>query len=287
MAASLSARPSHRVALEDVIRDAFADQHSVGAAVAVRVRDRNVIAAYNLPILAHRLTTPGSAIKPFVLAFMLEKQILRSDERIVCRRPLSIAGKRLDCSHPEGLTPFNAEEALAFSCNSYFVEAAARLRPGELERRLIDLGFTRSSRLVADEALGRVSQTRTMAERQMLAIGAVGIEITPLELASAYVTLAQKTPHATESESVIFAGLRDATDSGLARVAASQKITTAGKTGTASDPGQAHTHAWFAGFAPAENPEVVVVVFVERGRGSVEASTIARRIFDAYAERRK
>jgi penicillin-binding protein 2 len=61
----------------------------------------------------------------------------------------------------------------------------------------------------------------------------------------------------------------------------------AGKTGTAqmiahsrADRGQ--DHAWFAAFAPARDPEVVVVVLVERGgRGGQVAAPIARKILNA------
>lgn len=61
----------------------------------------------------------------------------------------------------------------------------------------------------------------------------------------------------------------------------------AGKTGTAqmiansrADRGQ--DHAWFAAFAPARDPEVVVVVLVERGgRGGQVAAPVARKILNA------
>jgi penicillin-binding protein 2 len=61
----------------------------------------------------------------------------------------------------------------------------------------------------------------------------------------------------------------------------------AGKTGTAqsiaksrADRGQ--DHAWFASFAPADDPEVVVVVLVERGgKGGQVAAPIARKIYEA------
>ncbi|HEY7650986.1 MAG TPA: penicillin-binding protein 2 [Methylomirabilota bacterium] len=61
----------------------------------------------------------------------------------------------------------------------------------------------------------------------------------------------------------------------------------AGKTGTAqmvahsrADRGQ--DHAWFAAFAPVRDPEVVVVVLVERGgRGGQVAAPIARKILNA------
>ncbi|MBV9171761.1 MAG: penicillin-binding protein 2, partial [Chloroflexi bacterium] len=55
----------------------------------------------------------------------------------------------------------------------------------------------------------------------------------------------------------------------------------AGKTGTAEyegpvdDHNNLPTHGWFTGFAPADNPEVTVTVFVEHGGGTNDASPIA------------
>jgi penicillin-binding protein 2 len=62
----------------------------------------------------------------------------------------------------------------------------------------------------------------------------------------------------------------------------------AGKTGTAEFEGPLDdkkalpTHGWFTGFAPADNPEISVTVFVERGTGTTDASPIAARIFRRY-----
>ncbi len=275
-----------RVSFESQIRKAFGAQQ--GAAVVIEVRSGKVLTSYNTPVLTRRIATPGSAIKPFVLELLLEKHVVRGDETIACRRPLTIAGKRLNCSHPPELSSFDAADALAFSCNSYFVTAAARLRSGELERRLLELGFTRTSGLLDGEGEGRITTSRNTAERQLLAIGAGGIQVTPLELASAYLQLARvNAKETTAAQEVVLTGLRNAVDYGLARNAGVQELSVAGKTGTASDPGNPLTHAWFAGFAPAEKPEVVVVVFVERGRGSLEAAGIAHKIFSAYAEQRR
>ena len=61
----------------------------------------------------------------------------------------------------------------------------------------------------------------------------------------------------------------------------------AGKTGTAqsvanSDARRGQDHAWFASFAPADDPQVVVVVLVERGgKGGQVAAPIARRIYES------
>jgi len=69
----------------------------------------------------------------------------------------------------------------------------------------------------------------------------------------------------------------------------------AGKTGTAeaaeSKPGVSDEikrwllddHAWFVGYAPARNPEIVVCVFLEHGHsGSKAAAPVATRIFKSY-----
>ncbi len=60
----------------------------------------------------------------------------------------------------------------------------------------------------------------------------------------------------------------------------------AGKTGTAPAGEGAWTHAWFAGYAPAQNPQIVLVVFLENGHGGSEAAGVARQVFQAFAESR-
>jgi cell division protein FtsI/penicillin-binding protein 2 len=57
----------------------------------------------------------------------------------------------------------------------------------------------------------------------------------------------------------------------------------AGKTGTALTDEGPWTHAWFAGYAPAEKPEIVLVVFLEKGHGGTDAASVAREIFAAFA----
>lgn len=277
-----------RTELEADIDQSLAGRHA--ASVVVRVRDGRVLAAHDVATLSRRVATPGSSIKPFVLQLLLEKGSVSPDDTIACRRGLTLAGKRLNCSHPPEMQTFNAENALAFSCNSYFVTAAARLKPGDLERRFRELGFAQPSGLLAQsgEGEGRISTTRTLEDRELLAIGVAGIEVTPLEMASAYLQLARLDPRtATGPEKVVLAGLRDSTSYGMGQNAKSRMLSVSGKTGTASDAPNPYTHAWFAGFAPAENPEVVVVVFVERGRGSVEAAELASAIFAAYAGHRQ
>jgi penicillin-binding protein 2 len=69
----------------------------------------------------------------------------------------------------------------------------------------------------------------------------------------------------------------------------------AGKTGTAQVVGKEHyakagnfeDHAWFAGFAPSRNPEIVVVVFIEHGgQGGDAAAPVARAVLETYYKKK-
>lgn len=69
---------------------------------------------------------------------------------------------------------------------------------------------------------------------------------------------------------------------GTGRAAIVPGIRVAGKSGTAQNP-HGNTHAWFAAFAPFENPEICVVVFVEQGgMGGAVAAPIVQKIIQKY-----
>lgn len=259
-----------------------------GTALVLDVQSGKLLASKNLDLAATRLATPGSTIKPFVLAALLKSPGFNPDARLMCRRKLNIAGHSLDCSHPTTPEALNATEALAYSCNSYFAESSKVLQRDSLVRELRQRGFTTATGLATSEAIGRIRSPKTNDEARLLALGADLIEVTPLELASAYRKLALdiRDPHTQPQRALVASGLRAATDYGMASNAQVESTSVAGKTGTASDPGFITTHAWFVGFAPADKPEIVVLIFLERGRG-LEAAALARGIFEAYASEHK
>jgi penicillin-binding protein 2 len=87
---------------------------------------------------------------------------------------------------------------------------------------------------------------------------------------------------------------------GTGTAAQVEGVEVAGKTGTAEfceivevQPGEQDcrrddednlpTHAWFTAYAPFENPEIVLVVFIyDGGEGSANALPVAKTILDAY-----
>jgi len=87
-------------------------------------------------------------------------------------------------------------------------------------------------------------------------------------------------------------GLRGAVAWGTSRRADLPEVAVAGKTGTAEFPGPRDekgnlpTHAWFTAFAPYEDPEIALVVFVASGgEGSTTAVPIAAEILRYYFSR--
>ena len=59
----------------------------------------------------------------------------------------------------------------------------------------------------------------------------------------------------------------------------------AGKTGTAENPGDS-PHAWFVGYAPADDPQIAIAVVVENsGEGSVAAAPIFRSLVEVFLQK--
>ncbi len=81
-------------------------------------------------------------------------------------------------------------------------------------------------------------------------------------------------------------------DSGTGTAARIPGVAVAGKTGTAQTTDTAAPHAWFTGFAPADQPKVAVAVVVEHGgnlgseaTGGAVAAPIARAVMQAALSR--
>ncbi len=94
-------------------------------------------------------------------------------------------------------------------------------------------------------------------------------------------------PVSPENLATVRAGMRRSVTDGVAKAAAIANVAVAGKTGTAEfgevlPNGKHPTHGWFVGFAPYDDPQIAVVVFVQRGSGGADASPAAAQIMDYY-----
>ncbi len=99
----------------------------------------------------------------------------------------------------------------------------------------------------------------------------------------------RQLPLSTETLEIVRQGMRAAVTAGTAHRINLAEVAVAGKTGTAEYPGPRDeegnlpTHAWFIGFAPYDEPEIAIVVFVSGGHeGAKVAVPIAARVVRHY-----
>jgi len=271
-----------KVALQQAVDHTMAGRR--GTAVVIDVATGKVLAAYHLDVAAQRVALPGSSVKTFTLMALLESGKINDQTTLMCRRSLSVGGHQLNCTHPDMKQPFDPATALAYSCNTYFARLATRLSPSELRDSFVKFGFSSPSGLAPKEATGSVVLAQTQAELQMEAIGEGGVHITPLELLRAYQSVAILAQKHDPRLAPVFAGLEGSVSYGMGHLARpDSSMSVAGKTGTSLVEEGTWRHGWFAGYAPAERPEVVFVIFLEKGHGPTDAASVARDIFTAYA----
>ncbi|WP_164981550.1 penicillin-binding transpeptidase domain-containing protein [Silvibacterium dinghuense] len=205
-------------------------------------------------------STPGSAIKPFLLTYALKHGIVDANTRVYCRRTLHVAGRSLPCSHPNDQPLLDAEDALAASCNTWFASLAQRMTAQDLQAALQQTGLPYSTTHF-DEPDDRI----------LTVLGLENVSTTPIQMAIAYRALFLHEAHT----SVVWNGLRDSVAYGMANHARIKGAGVLGKTGTASNPGEWWTHGWFAGGIPNR---FVLVIYVPRGDGGI-AATLASHVF--------
>ncbi|KMT21079.1 peptidoglycan D,D-transpeptidase FtsI family protein [Clostridium cylindrosporum] len=72
-------------------------------------------------------------------------------------------------------------------------------------------------------------------------------------------------------------------DDGTGTNAKIRGIEIAGKTGSAEDASKNATHAWFIGFAPANDPQIAIAIVVENGGvGGKRAASAAKKVLETY-----
>lgn len=85
---------------------------------------------------------------------------------------------------------------------------------------------------------------------------------------------------------IVRQGMRQTITSGSATSLQSVPVAVAGKTGTAQWSTTKDPHAWFTGFAPYDEPKIVVTVLLEEGRGETHpAIPLAKEILTWYFSR--
>jgi penicillin-binding protein 2 len=234
---------------------------------------------------------------------------------VPCTGGYQFGSRYFRCWDRNGHGNVNLAQAIEKSCDVYFYQLGLRLSLRRLVAGGISLGFADRSGIDLPNENKPTFPLRDVeayynsrygprgwsnAVTLNLSIGQGENDQTVANMARFYTALATDG-HAAKPEVVknrpertqIFelsptqmAGIREAlagvvTARGTAGSAAIRGVVLAGKTGTAQNPPRPD-HAWFVGFAPADDPKIVVAVMLEFGEHGYYAARIASRVIEFY-----
>ena len=274
---------------------------------------RGALSAVNTPF------EPGSTLKPFTVAALLQHRLASmSDVVDVGDGRWEVEGRVLHDTHTEGR--LTIREALRESSNVGIAKAAQALTPGLQYENLRDFGF---GSLTGIELPGEVSGTLRLPEDwsgQSAASLAIGYEVsvTPLQMAMAYGALAnggllmaprlvrelrdadgsvmerfepQVVRRVVDADVAAAVGraLVDVVEDGTGTSARLGSFLVAGKSGTArwngGDGYEAGAYSSsFVGYFPADRPQLVVFVKLDRPQDAYYGGAVAAPVTRATME---
>jgi len=284
------------------------DPARVGAADAEALRNRAISWTYE----------PGSTMKAITVAAALDKGVITPTTSYQDVGYAVIGGRKLCNAQCKVYGPTTVTQILARSQNAGAVFVASKLGAADLNAYLKSFGF--GQRTGVDLSAETTGIVRPLAEWYPVDLGTIsfgqGLSVTPLQLASAYAAIAnggtlyqpyvvasrrdadgehRTAPVAVrrviseETSATLVTMLTATVDNGIANAAALKGYSVAGKTGTAqipSDEGRYVDDAYissFAGFVPAIDPRMVVVVVLEKPQSKLLGTVPAMNTFKAIA----
>lgn len=280
----------------------------------------SLISSDSSSILLNRATQglypPGSTFKMVTaLEYIRENPDSYQEYSFNCPGYYQIGESKIRCYHGTSHGTVSFTKSFAKSCNSSFAKIGLGLDKDSFSKTLEDLLFGRELPLTLNYSKSsvKISEDMSVDEMMQTSIGQGKTQITPIHLnmitcaianggilMKPYVVDRVENDEGTvvksfqafsygrlieESEAKALSDLLIAVvESGSASKLSSTEYTAAGKTGSAEyNNVKGDSHAWFTGFAPAEDPEVCITIIVEgAGSGGDYAVPIARRLFDAY-----
>ncbi|MBO5093784.1 MAG: penicillin-binding protein 2 [Lachnospiraceae bacterium] len=262
------------------------------------------------------LYPPGSTFKIVTaLEYIRENPDTYQNYHFSCKGSFGSGEDVINCYHGSKHGAVDLKKSFAKSCNSSFANIGLALDKKQFAQTLDKLLFNRKLPLsgVYNESKLEIAEDESDGEMMQNAIGQGRTQITPVHLAlitaavandgvlmkprmisriesGAGVKLKEYSAEkygalmSAEEAAVLQEYMEAVVEEGTATKLSGLSYTAAGKTGSAEYSLQKEeSHAWFTGYAPAEDPQLVVTVIIEgAGSGGDYAVPMARRVFDAY-----
>jgi penicillin-binding protein 2 len=266
---------------------------------------------------------PGSTFKPIMALAGLDTGIIDPEWTVHCSGGASFYGHYHRCHDARGHGTVNLLSGIVHSCDVYFYNVGNRIGIDTIAKyaKLAGLGMKTGIDLPG-EAVGLVpsEQWKIRTTRQKwypgetisVSIGQGALTVTPLQLAAAIGGLAVgghwHAPHLLKSlpttekprnwniKKEDVDRIRDAmmavVEVGTGGCAKLPGVEVCGKTGSAQTASDAYmkahhleTNAWFVGFAPRKDPQIVVVALYEEGGHGPFAAQLVRDVMKAYFDK--
>ena len=262
---------------------------------------------------------PGSTFKIVAYSGAIEEGLTNPEEKLQCGGVTKIGSHEFKDENAKGV--LSVADALAKSSNQAAITLGRRLGTEKMYDYIKRFGFgDRTGIELGGESRGILRDLKKWSGDSIgsLSIGQE-IGITPVQLASAYAAIANDGVHVTphlirevrsqsgatiaqtqpatrrvvspQTAVTLRRMLEGVTLRGTAKLAQLTNYTAAGKTGTAQkydEKLRAYSKtrhiASFVGFAPADNPAVVIVVVIDEPRGADHGGQVAAPIFRELAE---
>lgn len=271
-------------------------------------------------VLLNRVTQglypPGSTFKIITaLEYIRENPDTYQNYHYQCSGAITRGEDRIQCYHGSVHGSVDFTRSFAKSCNTSFANIGLSLDRKSFADTLDSLLFGQKLPVSFHYGISRVDVSEDIPDGDMMqiSIGQGTTSVTPLQLNMITCAIANEgtlmQPYlvdyvqnsaggkvkeflpvshgrlmSQEEAGILKSLMTDVVEEGTASRLKGLSYTAAGKTGSAEyGTVKGDSHAWFTGFAPAQDPQVCVTIIIEgAGAGGDYAVPIAKRLFDAY-----
>jgi penicillin-binding protein 2 len=258
---------------------------------------------------------PGSIFKPVSLIAGLTEGAVTLRTKVYCPGRFELGDRIFRCWRSWGHGSVDAVKALRESCDVYFYQLGVLTGIDPIVQWAQSLGVGKTTGIaLPGEVAGNIGgpdwKLRRFGERWYqgdtvnYVIGQGFLLVTPIQMACLFACIANGgklfRPRLISDEPIEYNEISLSSEilktvqkglegvvgpRGTGEAAGKFGVSVAGKTGTAQNP-HGEDHAWFAGYAPADEPRYVAVALVEGGgKGSEVAAPIVGRLLATLVER--
>jgi len=254
---------------------------------------------------------PGSVFKIVTAIAALEEDKIDEDTQFACYGSLKVGGSRFRCFSEYGHGLLNVEEAMQYSCNVFFFEAAKVLGGSLLKKWADKFGLGNATEIdLAYEKKGNMPESKSMSQTVNLSIGQGAMLVTPIQVTKMIAMIAndgwyinpyilqkitgyngnmildnehppaERIDVSEENIDIIKRSLRKVVTAGTAKKTGLGELRVAGKTGTTQTAHDDINHAWFVGYAPYKKPKYCFTVVIEHtaGHGAEVAGPVVKSL---------